>query len=156
MGKRKNERMGEQKMSERIYLDQLITLYPGFPEGRILASESPDFLVFTNRKRKTGIELTRLTRDPGTSYSGEGHFHPDFSLESMQQLIRHKEAKLKLYQKKGVEGVWLVILVESFSHSPAFNIRNHLDKWRLETSFSAVLVFDLSLQTVYELKTPDS
>lgn len=144
----------KRKLEEREYLDQLVRLYPGFPQGRIISSESPDFIVYTKGRRKTGIELTRLTRNDGSPYRSDNHFKPDFSVESLQELIRCKEAKLELYRKKSVQGVWLLILVNGFSHSSAFNIRNHLEKWKPETSFNAVLVLDLILQKVYEIKPP--
>lgn len=144
----------KRKQEEREYLDQLIRLYPGFPQGRILSSESPDFIVYTKGKQKTGIELTRLTRNDGPPYRDDDYFKPDFSVKSLQDLIRSKESKMELYRKKGVKGVWLLILVNGFSHSPAFNIRNHLEKWKPETSFNAVLVLDLILQKVYEIKPP--
>lgn len=148
--------MSAQKATEKFYLDQLIRLYPGFPHGRIVQSESPDFLIYATPRRITGIELTRLTRNNGTSFVGEDHFHPGFSMESIQQLVLNKEAKMELYRKKGVEGVWLVILVDGFSQSPSFNVRNHLDHWDLSTSFKAVLILDLSVPVVYEIKSPGS
>jgi len=35
------------KQEERAYLDTLALLDPGFPDGRIMASESPDFVIRT-------------------------------------------------------------------------------------------------------------
>jgi hypothetical protein len=156
MARHKKAHLSAQKAAEKNFLDQLIRLYPGFPRGRIVQSESPDFLVYTTPRRKIGIELTRLTRNSDTTFTGEDHFHPGFSMEAIQELIRNKEAKMELYRKNGVEGVWLVILVERFSQSPSFNLRNHVDHWDLSTLFKVVLILDLSIPAVYEIKTPAS
>lgn len=50
------------KQEERAYLDTLALLYPGFPDGRIMASESPDFVIRSGPRQATGIEITRMTR----------------------------------------------------------------------------------------------
>jgi hypothetical protein len=156
MGKSGNNLAANQKLEERKYLDQLIRIYPGFPQGRILSSESPDFLIYRTMRRITGIELTRFTRNTGYGHTGKDHFQPEFSIESLQTLIRKKEAKMTQYLSKGVEGIWLVILVDAFSHPSGFNIHNHLERMNPDTAFRAILVFDISLQKVYELKPPET
>jgi hypothetical protein len=156
MGRGGNDQAGNQKLEERKYLDQLIRLYPGFPPGRIQPSESPDFLIYRTAKRITGVELTRFTRNTGSRHTGKGHFQPEFSIESLQTLIRRKEAKINHYLSKGLEGVWLVILVDAFGHSSSFNIHNHLERMNPDTRFRAILILDISLQKVYELKPPET
>ncbi len=156
MGKGVYDQGSGKKFEERKYLDQLIRLYPGFPHGRILPSESPDFLIHTGRKRRTGIELTRLTLPRGSLYAGEDHFRPGFSLESVYELIRNKEAKISRYLRRGLVSVWLVILVDGFSVPQAFNIDNQLKRLNPETRFNAVLILDLADQKVYEVKPPAS
>lgn len=154
MEKSDRNRYREQKTEERMALDELIRLYPGFPRGKIRISESPDFIVHTGRKRKMGIEITRLTRSEEMLFAPGNRFHPAFSLESIQQLITFKETKLGLYRKQQLEQIWLVILVEDFDLPPTFNIHNHLDHWIPDTSFQAVLILHLSFQKVYEIKPP--
>ena len=154
MEEERHHRHSPAKREERDLLDQLIRLYPGFPSGRIKPAESPDFIILTGRKRRTGIELTRLTRSGKMLLSGAERFHPEFSLEALEQLIRMKEAKTGLYRKKRLDRIWLVIVVEAFDVPPAFNIRNHMDHWCPDTPFQAVLILDLSLQSVYEIKPP--
>lgn len=154
MGEGGKRHYREQKASERRALDELVRLYPHFPKGKIRNSESPDFIVHTGRKRKTGIELTRLTRSEELIFSPGDRFHPAFSLESIQQVISFKESKISLYRKKRVNRLWLVIVVEDFDLPPTFNIRNHLDHWIPETDFEVVLILHLSLQKVFEIKPP--
>jgi hypothetical protein len=147
-------RFGPHKKEERIQLEQLIRLYPGFPDGHIALSESPDFIVHTSRTRRTGIELTRWT------VSGEGPFKdgelftPPYSMEMLGRLIQKKEALLSLYKKRRLERIWLVILVNGFTHSPAFNLQNHLENQNIQTGFDAILLFDLVRSKVYEIKPP--
>ena len=50
------------KIEERIILRYFSSVYPEFPKGRIVETESPDFSVALSTRSATGIELTRLTR----------------------------------------------------------------------------------------------
>ena len=154
MGQIERNHYRDQKRQERRALDELIRLYPAFPKGKVRVAESPDFIIHTGRKRKTGIEITRLTRSEKMLVSPGNRFYPAFSLESIRQLIAYKESKIGLYKKKWMEQLWLVILVEDFDLPPAFNIHNHLDHWTLDTSFQAILMLHLALQKVYEIKPP--
>ncbi len=154
MGAREKERHTHQKAMERRNLDELIRLYPAFPKGKIRVSESPDFIIEQSRKRRTGIELTRLTRSEKMLLAQGERFVPAFSLESIQQVTSLKESRLGLYRKKWLHQIWLVIVVEDFDLPPTFNIRNHMNRWTPETSFDAVLILHLSLQKVYEIKPP--
>ncbi|MGW8316495.1 MAG: hypothetical protein ACWGNV_12905 [Bacteroidales bacterium] len=154
MGKTENMDSRGQKAMERRALDELIRLYPAFPRGKIRMSESPDFIVRTGRKQKTGIELTRLTRSEEMLFSPGERFYPAFSLEAIRQLIVMKETKIGLYMKKRLDQIWLVILVEDFDLPSTFNIHNHLDHWTVETSFQAVLILHRAFQKVYEIKSP--
>jgi hypothetical protein len=154
MGKLEKEHQTQQKAMERRSLDELIRLYPAFPKGNIRASESPDFIVQQSRKRRTGIELTRLTRSEKMMLSHGERFVPAFSLESIQHVITSKESRIGLYRKQRLHQIWLVIVVEDFDLPPTFNIHNHLFHWTLETAFQAVLILHLSLQKVFEIKAP--
>lgn len=156
MGAGEKERHTQQKATERRILDELIRLYPAFPKGKIRVSESPDFIVQQSQRRRTGIELTRLTRSEKMVLSQGERFVPAFSLESIQQVIDSKESRIGLYRKRWLQQIWLVIVVEDFDLPPTFNIRNHMNRWTPETSFDAVLILHLSLQKVYEIKPPPS
>ena len=56
------------KQLEILLMSYFRECYSGFPKGKVIPSESPDFIVSENRK-KTGIELTRLNpvnkKNPG-------------------------------------------------------------------------------------------
>ncbi len=149
-------RAGPDKSNERTQLDLLIRLYPGFPPGRITPSESPDFIIHSAMRRSMGIELTRWTL-PETEASGsESRFTPSYSLEALDHLIRKKEALMDLYRKRRLEKIWLVILVNGFVQSPAFNLHNHLENLKIRSSFDAILLLDQGSSKVYEIKPPVS
>ena len=50
------------KKEEKTLLKYFSQAYPDFPRGKIYDTESPDFVISLSRKRKLGIELTRLTQ----------------------------------------------------------------------------------------------
>lgn len=51
------------KQSEINYLNFFRELYPDFPRGKLVAGESPDFMVRSTRGNHTGIEITSLYRN---------------------------------------------------------------------------------------------
>ncbi|WP_320110585.1 hypothetical protein [Draconibacterium orientale] len=48
------------KQLEVLLVNFFRDCYPGFPKGKVVASESPDFVVKMKNAHKLGIELTRL------------------------------------------------------------------------------------------------
>ncbi|MBN1819930.1 MAG: hypothetical protein JXR31_09500 [Prolixibacteraceae bacterium] len=50
----------QKKQLERLLIDLFKENYPDFPKGKIIESESPDFIVERSVKFSVGIELTRL------------------------------------------------------------------------------------------------
>lgn len=143
--------LSDKKREEKRCLDLLIKLYPDFPRGRIVPGESPDFIIRSTTKRKTGVELTRYTRNGDGKYPGESHFHPELSRDSLVELLESKEEKLALYRKKRLDQIWLVILVSSFTHSSSVNVHNQLARWKIRSAFDSILIMDLSLEKVYEV-----
>ncbi len=146
-------KISERKKGERGYLEQLSGVYDQVPKGRVISSESPDFILRTGRKRRMGLEFTRMTRhdeapDPG------GYFQPELSKEALTKVIRIKEQKLHLYRRKKLVQIWLVIVVDSFDIPDSFNIFNQITGWKIETDFDAVLLLDRSKDRVYEVKHP--
>ncbi len=60
-----NSAWENKKLEERIILEFFSHALDDFPEGKILDSESPDFIIKETKKRSLGIELTRLTAPQG-------------------------------------------------------------------------------------------
>lgn len=128
----------KKKIRERELLDQFKSAYSDFPKGKIIASESPDFILKPNRKRTIGIELIQL-------------FPNENLLESIQAAIEKKEEKLRLYQKKILESYWLIITTNSL-HSFKFNIQNLIDKSEFDSKYDRVFLFDSIVNKIYRLK----
>ncbi len=81
------------KRIERAYLELTRSLYTGFPEGNIMESEGPDFIL-TGSERTLGIEVTQL-------------FHPTANskfttrqMESFRKKIIHRAEEL-YYKRQG-------------------------------------------------------
>jgi len=58
------------KARERKFLDEVAQIYPAFPTGEIIDTESPDFLIMQNAKI-TGIEIVDYVRGQDQGESAE-------------------------------------------------------------------------------------
>ena len=67
--------MDEKSKVEFHFLDRFKSLYKGFPAGKVLKSESPDFIINTDKK-KIGIEITRIynLKEQGERFSPQERF----------------------------------------------------------------------------------
>ncbi len=146
-------KISEQKKEERGYLDLFSTLSPQMPEGRIIPSESPDFIIREERKKKWGVEVTRLTRQQYHDRQGQLH-SPELRKEALTEVITMKEEKLYLYRRKNLLQIWLLIVVDGFDTPASFNIFNQITNWQIESEFDAVFLLELSRERVYEIKPP--
>jgi len=146
----------EKKQQERKALELLSAIDPRFPRGRIMAGESPDFVIRTGTRQRTGIEVTRLTDPEASDYRDDRHFSPFLSRELLEGRIRAKESRLPLYRKKKLARIWLLILASGFSNSPAFNVSNQLNAWGLQTEFDRVVLLDQVTGKLYEVAARSS
>lgn len=83
-------------------MDLLRSQYSGFPPGRIIPSESPDFVLQTGRHYRIGIEITRLTKGPISALLPSAQSNR-FTLQDINYAMSRKEEKRTLYQKKKTE-----------------------------------------------------
>ena len=146
-------KISEQKKEERGYLDLFSTLYLQMPTGRVIASESPDFIIRDGRKKRWGVEVTRLTRQEYHDRPGQLH-SPELRKEALMDMIQMKEEKLYLYRRKNLLQIWLLIVVDGFDSPASFNIFNQITNWQIESEFDAVLLLELSRERIYEIKPP--
>lgn len=142
---------GRKKLEERKYLNYFLQAYTDFPKGKIIAAESPDFIISLNYKRKLGIELTRLTQ-PNLEESELAILVPPLSKEYLIEKIKSKEEKLPLYKKQRVSELWLILVADTFERSTSFNIHNQIEAWNIESRFDRVFLFEVMGNTVYEVK----
>ena len=137
----------DKSIQERIILDRFKKHYPEFPKGRIIKSESPDFMLMTGSRNTIGIELTAL---PSSSYNLSKENYNDF-ISDMAHSISKKEKKLKIYLKKEAEAYWLIIFADSIELN-GFNFNGHFDKRILSNGFDRVFLFELFEGQVWQIQ----
>lgn len=108
-----------------------------FPKGRLIPSESPDFILKISPHRSIGIELTRLVeaKDP---------------FAAIRNAIVKKEGKLHLYTHMHLSGIWLIIHAEDALADLNFKGRE-LEDFGLITSFDRVFFMDLFSNRVFSV-----
>ncbi|MFC2114645.1 hypothetical protein ACFLRI_04790 [Bacteroidota bacterium] len=107
-------------------------LMPDFPKGKIVKSESPDFILKTSPKRAIGIELVQLI----VNEEAEDLF------EKLIKLLQKKEEKLQLYQKKRLNNYWLIVYINSLEERSLHNLIKRFSERPFSTSFDSLFLFD--------------
>ncbi|MBN2173567.1 MAG: hypothetical protein JW731_05515 [Bacteroidales bacterium] len=128
-----------QKDEELVVMEYFRKNYPEFPAGRLIPSESPDFILKINSKKSIGIELTRLDNMAKTLP------------EKIQSTLNNKNDKLRIYQNGKFQSIWLIIYADFLEESKNFNIQNKMDNWRLSSQFDRVYLFELFYKNILEL-----
>ena len=100
--KPKNTQDQIKKEKERLVVEQFRDTYTKFPKGKLVLSESPDFVIRTGPRYSIGIELVSLP------YSGTSR-----SQEDIKHVLELKQEKLPLYRKKRLDIYWLLIYTDS-------------------------------------------
>ena len=118
--------------------------YEHFPKGKLLKYESPDFVLVLNRKKRIGIELTRL------DYLLKDKIIIKDVSNQFLKLMDKKEAKLTAYRKNRLNAYWLIVTVDSFELLDVDNDKS-LRQLDLNTSFDKVFLFDLFSAAIIEL-----
>lgn len=129
-----------QKQEEKLVMHYFRDNYNEFPRGKLVNSESPDFILKINPKKSFGIELTRLPN------SGD-------LVEALSEIIEKKEQKIYLYQGQGFVQIWLLIYADDLMKSIKYNIQNKLAKLVFPTSFDKILLFDLFEKRIFQLNS---
>lgn len=90
----------KKKQLELLLVNYFRDVYPGFAKGRIVSSESPDFIVRGKGGKKLGIELIRLhpTESFRTGGADDSNEIKTKLLETAKELYE-RSAPLKLYVK---------------------------------------------------------
>ncbi len=74
------------KQLEILLVNYFREQYPDFPKGKVVASESPDFVVKMKNKHKLGIELTRLNPANAVVKTAEMLVQIEFREELVEQM----------------------------------------------------------------------
>lgn len=128
-----------QKEEEKLVMNYFRESYDEFPRGKLVQSESPDFILRINPKKSFGIELTRL---PDT----------DDIVTSLHEIITKKEQKIYLYQGQGFVQIWLLIYADDLMNKTRYNLKNKLTNIEFPNSFEKLFLFDLFEKRIFQLK----
>ena len=140
------ENQSSKKKAERQVLDGFRKVYEDFPKGKIIESESPDFIIKPKRKRTIGIELIQIFPENFEIEITRKNF-----ISNVAKAISKKEEKLNLYQKKILENYWLLISTEQ-RIPENFNVPTLLGKIKSATLFDRVFLFDKFRERAFEVK----
>ncbi|MBE0663831.1 MAG: hypothetical protein IH597_15350 [Bacteroidales bacterium] len=156
--------MENQFDDEREILQLFRKSWPAFPKGRLIKTESPDFILKTSRKNSIGIEITRID----TPTSGK-HFNSSETNNSLsksisgaettqfitgkflESTIERKEQKLSLYRKQMSDAYWLIITTKS-SNWEGSRLPQSIHEWNFETKFDKLFLFMLPECKVFVFK----
>ena len=116
--------------------------YPDFPKGKLVKSESPDFILKMNPKRTIGIEITRL-HDGSLSKNNPGFPVAELTKKNIETTISHKEEKLTLYQKKNISEFWLIIATDYIQLSKGGKISKLLSEWEFNSRYHKIFLMNL-------------
>lgn len=129
----------DQKSEERLIMDYFRESFSDFPKGKLIQSESPDYILKPGPKKSIGIELTRLDQNAASLK------------EKIEATLKNKSDKIGLYQQKKMKAIWLVVHADFIESKKSYNILNKIEKWTFETEFDKVFLFDLFERKIYEL-----
>lgn len=131
--------------------------YPDFPKGKLLKTESPDFILKDSAKTAIGIELTKLhgpvSNKDNTPFTSKirGYQTPEFTRENIEFTINAKDVKLPIYKQKMLNQIWLLIIADLIEIPVSFNLSNKLNNWNFFSGFQRVFLFELKSRKVFEL-----
>lgn len=146
-----------QIIEEEYIIDLFRIEYPDFPKGKLMKTESPDFILKENPKTTIGIELTKLhgptVKKENTHFASKvyGYQPPEFSKENIEFTINAKDEKLPLYQQKKLNQIWLLITADLNESPVSFNLNNKLENWNFLSGFHKIFLFELKTRNVFEL-----
>jgi hypothetical protein len=136
----------DKSIQEEIILDRFKKHYPGFPKGRIVKSESPDFMLMSGNMPAIGIELTSL---PSNIYILDNENNDGFIHDMVHSILR-KQEKLKSYRKKLARAYWLIIFADSIEAN-GFNFNGQFQGSIIKNGYDRVFLFDLFGANIWEL-----
>lgn len=128
-----------QKEEEKLVMQYFRESYEDFPKGKLVVSESPDFILKIKHKKSIGIELTRLD------------IIANSLKEKIEATLENKSEKLLIYQKKSFTKIWLIIYTEFIDEPKSYNIQNKLNTWNFSSEFDQVFLFDLFERKIFGL-----
>jgi len=138
---------------EQIVINSFRDHYDSFPKGKIVKSESPDFIIQDGPKKKTGVELVQLLPPPEHHYSMVGILKPRYAYEQLMMTILLKNRKRHLYNHPYLQSIWLLIHIDYMDDKGSVNMENQIEKWTFPSDFDQVFLFDLFENKTYRIAT---
>ena len=135
---------------EILILELFRKNYSEFPKGKLVKSESPDFILKINPRRSIGIEITRL-HDSSIPKSNPGFPVAELTHRNIESTINNKEEKLSLYQKKKISECWLIIATDYIHLSSGKNFSTLIEKWEFSTGYKKVFIVDLFDHKIHQV-----
>lgn len=150
-----------QIIEEEYIIELFRNEYSDFPKGKLLKTESPDFILKESPHTTIGIELTKLhgpvIAKENTHFSSKinGYRSPEFTRENIEFTINAKDEKLPIYQRKMLNQIWLLITADLNESPVSFNLINKLENWNFFSGFHKIFLFELKSRKVFELNISD-
>jgi hypothetical protein len=135
---------------EILILELFRKNYADFPQGKLVKSESPDFILKINPKRSIGIEITRL-HDGSIPKNNPGFPVAELTQRNIENTINHKEEKLSLYQKKKIAECWLIIATDYIQLPKGENIPRFISDLEFDSRYQKIFLLDLFDRKVFNL-----
>jgi hypothetical protein len=146
-----------QTQEEILIMEYFRNVYTEFPKGKLVKSESPDFILSDNPKNTIGIELTKLHGPTVHKFKTHyplkiiGYKAPEVNRENIEFTINAKNEKLRIYQQKKLNQIWLLITADLNDSPVHYNLSNKLENWHFASGFQKVFLFELKHRKVFEL-----
>lgn len=122
---------------EKLIMEYFRKCYIHFPKGKLIKSESPDFILKINPKKSYGIELTRLVQSESLIQ------------EQIQLALDKKQKKIALYQKGWFQQLWLILHADQIYSPIKFLDDLNFNKSDFKSGFDQIFIFDLFEGKVY-------
>lgn len=128
-----------QKDEEKLIIQHFRKKWPDFPKGRLVPSESPDFILKISPRRSIGIELTRMEddRDP---------------VAAILKALQKKEEKIPNYTHMHLSELWLIIHADDVFDRISYNFESKIGNLRIPGSFQRVFLFDLFSNRIVDIQ----
>jgi hypothetical protein len=146
-----------QTLEELHIMKQFRNSFAEFPQGKLIKSESPDFILKKTIRTSIGIELTKLHGPSDSKFKTHyphkiiGYQPPEINRENIEFTINAKNEKLSIYRHQKLRQIWLLITADLAESPVPFNLSNKLQNWKFNSGFEKVFLFELERRKVFEL-----
>jgi hypothetical protein len=123
---------------------------PGFPKGKLVKGESPDFQLWISTKRFIGIELTQVHQF-NSDNPLQGFLDHKTAVDQVIKSIRAKEEKALLYRSDNPYQLWLIIYADYSEPDSMQDVKKEYGVNRIVTAFNKIYLFDLDTHQVIQL-----